>query len=518
MSAYHKQFGLRGQGYAITTQQYQEILDRARADLSAGRNVTAYLGEKHAQKRVGDLMKGVEVPSAPKPQLDGINKSAQDYYRRLAAAEVMAERFKEMGKSPEDNRLRNELIKNATFRFGTAEMSGNPSAQFARHMPPLAATYAAAECRTRVMEGQSMTVVAAMLPALDDRMPARVGNTNPRWWTQDTPVAEKLQDHLAEHHQKLPAPAKLWAAEQNLVSGPEKNQGDPEFMSAVVSLSKSAAIVSAITAREAVDSKEFKKADRIFDVCLEQVGKLAQGAALRDLDGEGSYDKAMKTFQALEEHMRETDPETAQVFAQMQDKFALSYGEYEPQLAVDAAKMDLHATAIRPLADRLYTIAADQLQDAAKERGIDTGDAGDVDGEGQPVTGIGGLKPSDDFMKEDRSDPFFDRYEPGARFDNLKLDPANLKRMSKADIHDLKKTNLSTSEEQLIKDWEQIEKLLIGTRRSPAVVHEETYDLADIVGDGITREMRMQRELHKDLDLDHDFDPPAPKPSFAPSF
>lgn len=173
----------------------------------------------------------------------------------------------------------------------------------------------------------------------------------------------------------------------------------------------------------------------------------------------------------------------------------MTYGEYTPSVEVAAAASDLQASVIQPIADKLYRTAAERLQ--ALRASMPEIQDGEIEGEGQPGSEIDALKPSPDFMAEDTTDEFWRRFEPGTP--KSTLTPDSIIKMTRADLQEAKKSlDLTASEADLLRQWEDIERLLNGLPSPRPVPGYTPEDAMEVASTGISREIMMMRELQRE--------------------
>lgn len=505
MSKYHKALGLQGPGFEMTAKQYQDLMTQVQADLAEEKHMNAYFSDKATRMRSKELFADVDAGSIVKNSFEGIQKSALDYYRRIAAAELMSQKMAEIGRTQGDISMRNKAVQTAALAFATASYSHEPGVHYARPMPALTAAFAADEAGRMVANGKNTEMLANMLPGLSSRIPSdyKVSGKQAEWWKSDNDATKALKDHFRAV-EKLPAAQASWGVQQGIVGCGGELSSD--YLATAVSISKTAAIASVLQGRTQ-SPRDHGAGEKLMVASVRQVKKLAQVASLSDGNGSSAhYDQTMAIFAALENKMRDTDPATAQFFTELSDTYAAEYGEFDPKIAIQAASIDTNASVRRPIADKLYEAAAMRLQSV--ERNDNIVDVDPDDSRGGAVTGIGGLKPSDDFMKEDRSDDFWRQYDPQPP----SLTPDSVKRMSKADLHTAKKSSLTTSEAALIEDWEAIERMLTGKRMPAVALCLSVNELSEIASDDVAREVKHMREL------EHEHTLSPPRPSFAPSF
>ncbi|SDY88307.1 hypothetical protein [Citreimonas salinaria] len=501
MSNFHKTLSLRGESYELTREQYRALKQGVAADLKAGKHLNAYFpGNRDLQECAGDVAGDLEVDETSKqPKLAGISRSAKDYYRRLAAVDLVYSQLDTL----EDRRALNKSLQTASFRFATSEYAANPGSDPARALSPLAAGLATREAGRMAHNGRNIDVVAAVLPHLATGAPSSFQGSDTRWWTRRCRGTAAIQRHFQESWKSLNRDQRMFGVEAGLVKMPEVSPG---FASAAATLARTAAIASAVQSRSADGSKSRKASERLLGGVERQVAKLAEIASLQDYSGNGAghFDAARDLFLKMEERLRAKDPEIARPFEEFRERFDIVYGEHDPKTVINAARMDADAAVVQPVATKLLEAAAITIKQSDRTRAI-----ADDSGEGTGGRAMGGLKPGKDFMREDRTDAFFERFtgpQPGVPT----LTPANLKRMSKADLHERKKQGLTTSEQNLLDEWERIEAFLLGNPPA-AVPVMQLNELSRVVADHADRDLRQANEMQ----LEHEN---APAPAMVPRF
>lgn len=491
-SRFQKAMTLRGPGNTLSDRQYQALLQEVRADLAQGKRLNAYFSAPAARDRVKNLFSEKEVAPCSRVDLQSLNPAAADYYRRIAAVEALGEAMKDAGPRKGDDRLRNALLQKASFTYASQVHSDPLDA--GRSMGPFAAVLAAREAGHRLDRGADTELAAAVLPDLDKRIPDdfRVKGQPVKWWQRDCRATDNLKTHLAENHEKLTHGLKSWGLEQALV-GVEKGV-DPEFFSAAVTLSKSAALAASMHAMSSEGSRDRRTAEQLMTSATRQVAKLARIASLHDMEkGASHFDHARELFSHLEQQMIARHPEAAQTFTELSDRFYITYGDYNPEVEVATAAADVQTSIIQPIADKLYRSAADRMKALQASRSeIQEGEI--EGGQGQAGSEIDGLKPSPDFMKVETTDDFWRRFEPNAP--RPALTPDSIIKMSKAALHEAKKSHdLTASEAGLLQQWEDIERLLNGLPAPRPVPGYTPEDAMAVASTGISRQIAMMREL-----------------------